>query len=80
MFPELLYNRAENGLGRQEAGSPQRTFHSGLGDVSDVESVVVREQGREAQAFLVHLIVFNSMVGYYRRTSMFFSRYDDMTH
>lgn len=48
VLPELFDDRAEDGLGRQEAGSPQGPLHSGLGDVSDVETVVVREEGRKA--------------------------------
>ena len=55
MLPELLHDRAEDRLGGQEAGPSQGSLHACLGDVSDVEAVVVREKGGQGQAFLVHL-------------------------
>lgn len=56
VLPELLDDREEDGLRRQEAGSPQRPLHAGLGDVPGVEVVVVREEGGQAQALLVDLL------------------------
>lgn len=55
VLSELLDDRAEDRLRRQEAGSPERPLHAGLGDVTDVEVVIVREEGGKAQALLVDL-------------------------
>lgn len=55
VLPELLHDGAEDRLGRQEAGPSQSSLHARLGDVPDVEPVVVREKGRQGQTFLVHL-------------------------
>lgn len=56
MLPKLFDDCPEDRLGRQEAGSPQRSLHAGLRDVPGVEAVVVREEGGQAQALLVDLL------------------------
>ena len=56
VLPELLDDRPEDWLRRQEAGSPQRPLHASLSDVPDVEVVIIGEEGRQAQAFLVDLL------------------------
>lgn len=55
VLPKLLDDRAEDELRRQETGSPQRPLHAGFGDVPDVEVIVVRKEGGQAQALLVDL-------------------------
>lgn len=56
VLPKLLDDRAEDGLRRKEAGSPQRPLHAGLGDVPGVETVVVHKEGGQTQALLVDLL------------------------
>lgn len=66
VLPKLLDNRAEYGLRRQEAGSPQRPLHAGLGDVPGVEVVVVHKEGGQAQALLVNLWHVSAKAGQFK--------------